>query len=348
MKKFIFFFAAAAALAACSKNEVTPAFSNENTEIAYNVAPKTKADPSDFSHDNVFASWAYYLPNTKNWDTDKATAEDYIVNSTISYQTDGSDSWKETDKTYYWPKGGKLTFYAYSLNKDNLTLNGGDSHFTCSAENGITGAIDLDAAGNENTDFLVADIAKDKSGNEGVYSHKGVPTLFKHRLSRVACTVKTDAAYEGKKFLLNSITFTNLSHFATYGQYVDAAGDGNLIEVLTPSGTKTSQTYTSSTEGVEVTTTATAIADENRYIYIPQEFTDETAEIVVKYTIETTVGTKTVKDECTAKFPVKSKFDKWEMGKKYTINLTFTLAEILWDPAVSDWTDGNSGNITIE
>lgn len=345
MKKYIFFFAAAASLVACSKNEVSPAFSGENAEITFNVAPKTKADPSDFDHNNVFASWAYYLPNTKNWDDDKATAEEYIVNSTISYQ-EADNNWKETGKTYYWPKGGKLTFYAYSLNRDNLTLAGGDSHFTCSAEHGITGAIDLDA--NENTDFLVADIAKEKSGNESTYSHNGVPTLFRHRLSRVACTVKTDAAYEGKKFLLNSITFTNLSHYATYGQYIDANKDGNLTEVLTPSGTKTSQTYTSSTDGVEITTTATAIADENRYIYIPQEFTDETAEIVVKYTIETTVGTKTVKDECTATIPVNNKFDKWEMGKRYTINITFTLAEILWDPAVSDWTDGNSGDITIQ
>lgn len=25
------------------------------------------------------------------------------------------------------------------------------------------------------------------------------------------------------------------------------------------------------------------------------------------------------------------------MGKKYTIYLTFTLDEILWDPAVEDW-----------
>ncbi len=42
MKKYFFILAAAAALAACAKNEVTPVLSQENTEIAYNVAPKTK------------------------------------------------------------------------------------------------------------------------------------------------------------------------------------------------------------------------------------------------------------------------------------------------------------------
>ena len=39
-------------------------------------------------------------------------------------------------------------------------------------------------------------------------------------------------------------------------------------------------------------------------------------------------------------------FDKWEMGKKYTINLTFTLDEILWDPAVQDWEGVNIGTDT--
>lgn len=36
-------------------------------------------------------------------------------------------------------------------------------------------------------------------------------------------------------------------------------------------------------------------------------------------------------------------FEKWEMGKKYTIYLTFTLDEILWDPAVQDWENVNIG-----
>ena len=162
MKKYFFILAAAAALAACAKNEVTPVLSQENTEIAYNVAPKTKAT-TDFATTNVFASWAYYLPNDKNWDENLTDAKLYIDNSTISYQKDGSDTWKETGKTYYWPKGGKLTFFAYSLNKNNLDLKVGPNldHVTIAKEAdcyGITALIDLDE--NPNTDFLVADIAK--------------------------------------------------------------------------------------------------------------------------------------------------------------------------------------------
>ena len=33
-------------------------------------------------------------------------------------------------------------------------------------------------------------------------------------------------------------------------------------------------------------------------------------------------------------------FESWLMGKKYTVTLTFKLDEILWDPAVEDWTTG--------
>lgn len=144
MKKYFFILAAAAALAACAKNEVTPVLSQENTEIAYNVAPKTKtlaANQENFATDNVFASWAFYLPKDQTWAANSATSQPYIVNSTISHK-DGT--WKDQNKSYYWPKdGGSLTFLAYSLNKGNLTLAGTDSHFNCTNTHGINGAIDL-------------------------------------------------------------------------------------------------------------------------------------------------------------------------------------------------------------
>ncbi len=69
MKKLIVLFSAVAALAACSKNEMVPAVSGENVEISYKVAPRTKADPQTFDTKNVFASWAYYLPSGKNWES---------------------------------------------------------------------------------------------------------------------------------------------------------------------------------------------------------------------------------------------------------------------------------------
>lgn len=355
MKKYIFFFAAAAALVACSKNEVTPAFSNENTEIAYNVAPKTKA--TDFSTSNVFASWAYYLPEGETWVEEggkNADAKAYIVNSTISYQNDRK-VWKNATDTYYWPKGGKLTFFAYSLNKENLDLSEGSMVY-CDAQTGIGGQIDLKK--DPNTDFLVAEIAKDKSANETTYKYNGVPTLFKHKLTRVVFTV-TAENYQNKSFTLNSIQFNNLHSAAHYCQYntVDLAGARNPTkDYLKPSSGVAymdNPVYTKTDLPVTAGTVKTVPeANEVTKIYIPQEFTDETASITVNYTITTTVhanGTESpVEDKCTATIPVNGYFAKWDMGYKYIINLKFTLDEILWDPAVEEWGVGGSADITIE
>ena len=358
MKKVILLAAAAAALAACAKNEVTPVLSQENTEIAYNVAPKTKTT-TDFLTTNVFASWAYYLPNDKNWDENLTDAQPYIDNSKVSYQTDGSDTWKETGKTYYWPKGGKLTFFAYSLNKENLTLKAENSlsHVAIAKEAdcyGITALIDLDE--NPNTDFLVADIAKDQFQNtDKAHFRVGVPTLFKHKFSRVQFQVKKSANYTGKTFKLNSIKFNKLSHAATYAQSQDAdkAGikDGVNEEYILASGTRTTQVYTETALAITSTDyVAVPEANEKRYIYIPQDFIGVTdanaiATIEVNYTVTTN---STVDDVCTAIINVKDYFDSWEMGKKYIFKLDFTLDEIKWDPAVENWEDVNSTDITIQ
>lgn len=361
MKKLFYFAAAAVALAACAKNEVIPVNSGENQEITFNVAPKTKADPAtdahghkEFGKGNKFASWAYYLPKGSTWDANSASAKEYISNATISYKTT-DNAWK-ADKSYYWPKdGGRLTFFAYSLNKDDLNLDGGDSGFSCGASQGIHGGIHgaIDLQANPNTDFLVADIAKDKESNENVHFTNGVPTLFKHRLSSVAFAIKTGAAYADKTFSLTGITIHNLSHYGTYGQLP--------TESFVASGTKYDPVFTSTAQNITYQTDFVGVTGVDKYIFIPQTFADD-ASIEVVYTITTTVGSSSVTENVTKTIQLNTlfptKYDTsdpakvigggWEMGKKYTINLTFTLDEILWDPAVQDWdVEGTTVNKTV-
>lgn len=40
--------------------------------------------------------------------------------------------------------------------------------------------------------------------------------------------------------------------------------------------------------------------------------------------------------------------DGWKPGKKYTVDLTFSLDEITWDPAVQDWENVTAADITIK
>ena len=370
MNKIIWISAAVLSVAACAKNEVVPVNSGENQEITFNVAPKTKADDAhehkEFEKDKVFASWAYYLPEGKTWDAnyavyksksvdqnwkpeedkDYTVPQEYISGAEIAYRekTKGSTEkvWK-AQKTYYWPKNGKLTFFAYSLYKDNLTLAAGTG-FTCTIGAGITGHIDLKE--NSNTDFLVAEIAKDmKSNDNGDKAHftNGVPTLFKHRLSSVAFAIKTGEHYTNKEFKLTNITFHNLSHYGTYGQLP--------TESFVAGETKYDPVFTKATQEIPYQTNFVGVTGVDKYIFIPQTFADD-ATIDVVYTITTKVPESDDVVETVTK-PIKlntlfpTKYDNsnppkvigggWEMGKKYTINLTFTLNEILWDPAVQDW-----------
>ena len=354
MKKLIVLFSAVAALAACSKNEVIPAVSGENVEISYKVAPRTKADATQaFDTTNVFASWAYYLPSGKNWETNFKEAQIYIgkdgeEGATISY---GNSVWKDQTASYYWPKEGNLTFFAYSLNSDFLTDKlGTDTHFYCTkneSQYGICGALNLDT--HPNTDFLVADIAKDKTANETAYKFNGVPTLFKHKLSRVKFAVRKKSDYPGATITLNSITFKNLVNGMTYTQYQNDEAKGIIPDYMYPGTARSNQEYT--TTDFEVSSTAfvpVPDANEVRYIYIPQDFkgvteTDKLATIEVKYTVTLKKGTsetdKGISETYTKTLNVKDIFDSWKIGKRYTFNLIFSLDEIKWAPAVGDWED---------
>lgn len=361
MKKLIVLFSAVAALAACSKNEVVPAVSGENVEISYKVAPRTKADATQaFGTKNVFASWAYYLPNgnwDNNWDVRK-DAKPYIgeehVGSTISYK---GGVWKDQTTSYYWPKGGKLTFFAYSLNSNTVhNQDYTDTFFYCENDEnayGISGILNLDT--HQNTDFLVADIAKDKTTNESNYNFTGVPTLFKHRLSRIKFAVKKKADYANATITLNSITFNKLINGMTYTQF-HKSGDGFSEYMNTDRASRSIQEYTKT--DFEVASTEFAPipdANEVRYIYIPQNFKDITdadkiATIEVKYTVTLKKGTsetdKGISETYIKTLNVKDIFDSWEIGKRYTFNLIFSLDEIKWAPAVGDW-ENETKNIDV-
>lgn len=348
MKKLIVLLSAVAALAACSKNEVVPAVSGENVEISYKVAPRTKADPQTFDTHNVFASWAYYLPSGKNWDANHTEAKIYIgkdgdEGATIKYV---NNVWKDETTSYYWPKGGSLTFFAYSLNSKSLTDKSGTGrHFVCindPAQYGIHGTLDLDSE--PNTDFLVAEIASDKTANKEVYKFNGVPTLFKHKLSRVKFAVKKKDDYANTTITLNSITFKNLVYGMTYTQYQKDAAKGIYTpDYLFPGTKRTDQEYTKTAFEVSSSTAFAPVPDGNevRYIYIPQNFKDVTdvtkiATIEVKYTVIFPNGFQEAR---TKTLNVKDIFDSWEIGKRYTFNLIFSLDEIKWAPAIGDWED---------
>ena len=139
----------------------------------------------------------------------------------------------------------------------------------------------------------------------------------------------------------------------TYSQFwKDANNDIIQDYIATEGASRSNQEYTKT--DFEVSSTAfVPVPNEVRYIYIPQDFknvTDATkiATIEVKYTVTLKKGTsetdKGISETYTKTLNVKDIFDSWEIGKRYTFNLIFSLDEIKWAPAVGDWEDVENAN----
>lgn len=168
----------------CTKNEVKSISDNPQAVrfLPLNGKHSTKAMVNDNTYPITipFGTLAYYLPSG-NWKDKMADATLYIPKSEVVHN---NGNWEVKDKTYYWPKSGSLTFFAYSpfsyqepgggnLNIEGLTGNDG-----IQIEN-----YDVDA--HQDTDFMVADIAKDKTANESNGGYTGVPIVFRHKLSQI-------------------------------------------------------------------------------------------------------------------------------------------------------------------
>ena len=379
MKKLFYFAAAAVALAACAKNEVVPVNSGENQEITFNVAPKTKGtvpstDPSYtvpstdsryFNEANHFVSYAYFRTDEHLWPgTD---GKIYINAAEISFNK-VERKWKAAS-TYYWPKSDKssLTFFAWSTNSDRTTLT--DATVSCDSKSGIS-VSKYDVTKNKTVDLLVADVAANKNANEDIYSHNGVPTLFRHKLSYLIFKVKTATNYAsaGKEFALKSIKILGVDSKGTYSQNATATntdGSYNTDGSWKVTDSKAAQTYfdvTDRTDPVVFGATDIILESDNNFkgsvdqkYYLPQTIdaisgdpsseTNYTIEVV--YTIKTTetnpaTSTSTVTTETVTKYIKASEIygEKWEINKKYTCTLTFSLNEIFWDPAVEEWAPG--------
>ena len=198
MKKTYLIIAATAlvALSACTKNEVR-SISDEPSQITWQtvIGPKsTKAlvDGNTFDQKYKFKTYAFYNANGTTWPTGASL---YIDNAEVSYHeitgaagTTGSKYWG-TEQQYYWPKGGSLTFFAYTIvnGDENNKATSYPANVSCDATDGlkVTG-YDVDA--NQNLDFMVADIKSGQTANttssqEGVET--GVPTMFRHTLTQI-------------------------------------------------------------------------------------------------------------------------------------------------------------------
>lgn len=355
MKKFFFIAAmVSAALISCTKNEPAPSVDAQQ-EITYMTAPVTKATAFDIN--KKFISYAYLLTDSKNWATSSADAEPYIVNKLIEHKEAvpgvSNAKWAHATDVYYWPKdaGSSLTFFAWTDNTDD-PAGTGKAVAASDKTNGIS-FTDYDVTAINDRDIMVAKIAADKKANEGPMAgatwEKGVPTVFYHILSQMKLTIKLSDTYSGVGFKLKSVKILSAKKVGTYKQGVDATKAPTEGSWTEGSNSAEFPLFTGDMTVDKTTAMTVTPATDDYTILLPQTFADadkatETVQIV--YDVTTDYGAA-VTETVTVTKDLKSIFGEWEAGKYYTLNITLGLDQILWDPAVEDWTPGSSYDWTI-
>lgn len=230
-----------AGVSACVSNEQLVPLEEDRT-IWYNPAPvrtqhQTKA-AEVFPTTSTFGSYAYMVPEGKTFDANKGDGDVtvFINNEEVSYQ---GNVWKGVN-TYYWPHYGSLTFMSYSPYE--LSSRGSEFVFNCDKSSGIS----LSGFSLPNTagytaskdDILITDIVKDLESSTTTYHTSGVPTLFKHRLCKVAVKASLNNDLDLGTDYIN-VTGIKLQNIYTKGNYAQVGGWSDQSDLKTYSASQT-------------------------------------------------------------------------------------------------------------
>lgn len=349
MKRLFFIAAiASAALVSCTKNEVITS-APEQEEISFAgpvVGAQTKVYGeinSTYNTGESFDVWCVY--NTEDITTWSGTPYFNDVKATFNSELYG---WTLTPK-YYWPATGQLSFVALSPSLDNTTTYDETNGFqiTTKWSQGADAEKIVDLMYSEPTFNCVkatyVNTDKDDDDDSGNYKYNGVDINFKHALSYILFNVKTTEYYSTTKFRLNKITLSGVYTTGTFKQ--KDATDPWTEDTAGATGTYVAFT---NTPGLEFENSAkhAAAATGKEIILLPQALNNGQQKITVNYQISTDNGTTWI-DQVQVVDLKNSTVTEWEMGKKYTYNLSIGMDEIIFDPAVTYWTETAGGDINF-
>ena len=364
MKRFLFMSAlASVALASCVNDEAMENTSKASDQkITFNapvvsgtmraiageqpgIDGKYKTD----EHFKVYACWSNNVYST--WDANNI----YMNGVEVAY--DNSGSWNSESvsggTTYYWPKTGYLTFAAYSPATAGGTISYGGTGLS------ITG-FEVESNTSDQYDLMYSERSYNRTASIGGQSYSGVDIWFKHALSSIKFMVKQKEAYTGTTIKLTGLTIQNAY---SKGNFVQGLSDGAAAKegnsAWTNQGTETHYSVWNSTDGQALTTALTEPNDIHDIILLPQNFVhqvsggdDKVVSIKVDYTIQNGSG-PVLPQTATLPLAVKNAsgdylyyyennneiMQDWEMGKRYTYNITIGLDKIYFSPEVVDWVD---------
>lgn len=307
----------------------------DNTEISYQVlSNRTKAPLETYPTTVPFVSSAWYLPQGKKWDANKADAQLYISSAVISY--DSATGKFKAATPYYWPKKGSLTFMAYSL-KSDMAYSPEPNKIQITKEGVEIRGWETNGS-DKRIDLMVADMVKNKSANGTSYGMVGVPIVFRHILSKVAVTAFIEKEEPRKKIFMNKIIFHNVYGKADFNgsEWTNRGDVHDVIVDLTQAPIPL---------GIDKTNIIETM------LLIPQSLsaiigtTRGNVEMEIYYTIN---DNGTSKDEHVI-ISLNKHGAAWERGKYTEYQIIFGTSDhpIDFEGSVSDWTGYGNTDIVI-
>ena len=201
MKKRVLTYLALALLLSCTRIEVQDW--EPQSLVAYNVVSSTAAQTkatTAFPTTSTFMSSAYQLNSGQSWDSNYASSTLKFGPEKVKYM----GTYWSTDVKHFWEDGKTLTFFSYapaSLSSLGLTI---------SKEGVSVNAWDVTDDSKKDKLILVADVAKDKVKNESFAGFTGVPTHFRHKLSKVSIRLaKSTFSEADEKIYVTKLSIRN-------------------------------------------------------------------------------------------------------------------------------------------
>lgn len=338
MKKrlLISILALAAALTSCVKVEydmpaADPSYSiNDlsNQKIGFNTvlySQQTKAaGTTPLPDGSSFRTFGFYT-GAYNWgDLDFSTMVSYIWNEEVS-KIDGE--WR-TEKDYYWPKTGKLSFISYAP---------ADAVLRFTTTGGLPNLV-ADNYENNGTDLLIA-FSENKTLSN---SKNGVDVSFRHALSQVNLQFKAKTLEaNGLKF---DITVTDVS-ISNVCKIADFKWSGGTQEI--------SWTNPDSPQAVSFRPSTGVTLDPNSFkslggqIIIPQQTSGISLDVKFKLVTRNSSGTTLDSADITCgDIPLNTNdITAWEVNHNYTYNIIINpLSDqtITFEATVGNWNTTSS------
>lgn len=306
--------------------------------LGYEVIESSPVSKAIFPTDQTFMSAAYKLPAGQTWDANSNSSDQYFntLQAEVKYQ---GTYWK-TDYDYYWPTdGGSLTFFSYTptsvgaaISRDGVSVSGWDV---------------MTKAGQV---ILVADIAKDKTRNESYAGFTGVPTLFRHKLSKVSFMVaKSPYAEDEIDVRIKSIKVIDAYTKGDYSRGGYANDSWGNLSGLKDEGTP--YVLFQSTEDDGDLLDLIPVQKGPDAIMIPQLLAESGAvhpRILVEYT--TTAGTIVEEKSAECFFVENFRSGEWAKGNHYTYTIYIGVGQypIEFDGSVSDWSYSDLGSVIVQ